>query len=683
LNGKGEMKKFFSPDSVAVFGVSASPSNLGRNIVSNMQRFGFKGIICAVGKDGGEIDGVTIYPSIEGVAMIPDLAVFILPARHIPEALEACGRKGIRHAIIESAGFSEYAEEGQHIEREVLEIARRWGIRVVGPNCLGIINLENGLCLPFVHFDQREVKGGTISLIAQSGGVVVDCKRLLSHENIGFSKLISMGNKLDVNENDFLDYLIADPDTHVIGIHLENVADGARLMELARQTCKPLVVIKANTNPTSDHAARFHTAALAGDDKVVSAALRQAGMHRVQNLTEMMDCFKVFSLPVIRGPRLAVLARSGGQGVMMADAVYRYGFQLAKLSKGFFAHVKQYTRAGVTRMTNPLDMGDIFNVDAYAKIIEKAVSEEGVDGVVYSHTYLDDSEITPTKRLVEVSKELANHYGKPVVSCIIPEKRTWFSIKEEANTFLFQDADVAIRALSCSLRHHRFHHEKPAAAHRAPGRRKTALKAGIMAPDEALILLGTYGIPVAELAVVSDVSEGVQAALRLGYPVALKMADVSVLHKTELGGVLLNIPNECELRKAFRRMKADRYLVQKIAPARIEVIVGAHRDNEFGHVVLFGLGGVFVELLNDTSLRVVPFATREAESMISEIRSAALLRGFRGSGPLDVEALARCVASISKLLVEHPEIVNIDINPILLSPKGEGYIAVDAKIEAS
>jgi len=679
------MEKVFFPESVVVFGVSAAPTNLGRNIVLNLQRFGFKGEIHAVGKDGSDINGVRIYPAIEDVPGVPDLAVFLLPARHVPEALDACGRKGIRRAIIESGGFSEYADQGRDLEKEVLDIAKRWNMRVVGPNCISIVNLENGLVLPFVPLEDREIRKGNISIVAQSGGIALDCMRLLSYENLGASKLISMGNKLDVNENDFFEFLRSDPDTRVIGFYLEDVADGGRLMKLAAATEKPLIVLKANTNPASNNAARFHTAALAGDDDVVTAAFRQAGIHRVQNLTEMMESFKVFSLPVIKGTRLAVLGRSGGQAVLLADAVHRYGFDLAKLSDDFFSHVRQHIRAGVIRMSNPLDMGDIFNIDAYAGIVEKALAEDGVDGVVISHAYVANLEVAPSKRLLEASLSLSRRYGKPVIPCIIPDKHTWFSVKEEADAFLFEDVDTALKALSRSLWHHRFQAGRRAAAPRRPARpgKVTPLPPGFMAPDEAFALLGTWGIPHAGLAVAESADVAVKAARRLRYPVALKTADPGVLHKTEKGGVVLDITGEQELRKAFKAMKARRCLVQKMAPAGTEVIIGARKDNEFGHVVLFGLGGIFVELLKDTAMRVVPLTAKEAESMVLEIKASRLLKGFRGRGALDVKALARCIADISKLLADHPEICNIDINPLILYGKGQGCIAVDAKIEVS
>jgi len=456
-------------------------------------------------------------------------------------------------------------------------------------------------------------------------------------------------------------------------------------MQLARSTEKPLVVLKANTNPVSHHAARFHTAALAGDDEVVTAAFRQAGIHRVQNLSEMMTSFKVFSLPVIRGPRLAVLGRSGGQAVLLADAVHRYGFELAALSDDFYSHVRQHIRAGVIRMSNPLDMGDIFDIDAYAGIVEKALAEDGVDGVVFSHAYVASLEVAPSKRLLEASLSLSHRYGKPVIPCIIPDKHTWFSVREEAGAFLFEDVDMAMKALSRSLWHHRFHSagkaQAPKAARRTRG--KAALAKGFMGPDEAFALLGSYGVPHADAAVVLTADEAARAARRLRYPVALKTADPGVLHKTERGGVALGIRSEAELRKAFKAMKAGRCLIQKMAPEGTEVIIGARRDSEFGHVVLFGLGGIFVELLKDTAMRVAPLTAKEAESMVRDIRSAGVLNGFRGRGPLDVKALGRCIAGVSKLLADHPEIAGIDINPLILYGKAQGCLAVDAKIEVS
>lgn len=676
------MEKIFYPESVAVFGVSTRSTNLGRNIILNLQHFGFRGPIYAVGGDDGDINGVHINRGVEDLSGVPDIAVFLLPARYIPEALEACGCKGIRRALIMSGGFSEFAEQGRKLEEEILAIAKRWEMRVVGPNCVGIFNRESNLVLSFVPFDKGELKKGNISIVSQSGGVALEGLRLLCRETLGFNKIISMGNKIDVNENDFLDFLRNDPNTQVVGFYLENVAHGARLMELAGKTDKPLIVLKANTNPVSHHAARFHTAALAGDDEVVTAAFRQAGIHRVQNLTEMMDAFKVFSLPVLKGPRLAVLGRSGGQAVLLADAVHRYGLELAKLSDDFFSYVKQHIRAGVIRMSNPLDMGDIFSINTYIGIVEKALSEDGVDGVVFSHLHVADQEIAPTKQLLDASLALSHSHGKPVIPCIVPDRRNLFS---RADALLFEDVDMALKALSRSLWHHRFQSGKRKSAPKraARSRKILALKRGFMAPDEAFPLLGSYGVPHAEIAVAGSVDEVVKAARHLRYPVALKTADPDVLHKTESGGVALDIGGEQQLRKAFRIMKAGRCLVQKMAPAGTEVILGARKDHEFGHVILFGLGGIFVELLKDTAMRVLPVTAKEAESMVLEIRAGRLLKGFRGRGPLDVKALAHCIAGLSKLLVDHPEIRTIDINPLILYGKGQGCLAVDAKIEVS
>ena len=384
--------------------------------------------------------------------------------------------------------------------------------------------------------------------------------------------------------------------------------------------------------------------------------------------------------------RQAEVVVSASPGVVrLAVAVHRYGFELAALSDAFFSHVRQHIRAGVIRMSNPLDMGDIFDIDSYAGIVEKALAEEGVDGVVFSHAYVANLEVAPTKRLLEASLELSHRYGKPVIPCIIPDKHTWFTVKEETGTFLFEDVDMAMKALSRSLWHHRFQAGRSArpAKVSSRARRKPVLAKGFMGSDEAFSLLGSYGVPSASASVALSADEAVRAARRLRYPVALKTADPGILHKTEKGGVALGIRSEAELRKVFKAMKAKRCLVQKMAPEGTEVIIGARRDNEFGHVVLFGLGGIFVELLKDTAMRVTPLTAKDAEAMVRDIKAAGLLNGFRGRGPLDVKALGRCIAGVSKLLADHPEIGNIDINPLILYGKGQGCIAVDAKIDVS
>jgi acyl-CoA synthetase (NDP forming) len=351
------MQKLFYPESIMVVGVSNTPTNLGKNIVENLDRFHFKGSVYLVGKQNTNLNGRKIYTRIEEIEQSVDLVVFLIPALFIPEALELCGRKGIHYVVIESGGFSEFDEKNKKLERDLLAIAKKWQIRFVGPNCIGIINLENGLVLPFAPLDKKIIKKGNASLVSQSGGVVNNIIRLFSCENIGLNKLISMGNKLNLDENDYLEFLISDPKTKTIGLYLESISNGRYLIDLAGSTNKPIIVLKSNTNRKSNQIAKFHTSALASDDDIVSSALSQAGIHRVISLREMVNIFKIFNLPLMKGKNLAILSRSGGRAVMAADSAYRYGLKMIPFSEDFLQYVRKRTRAGVIRMTNPLTWG--------------------------------------------------------------------------------------------------------------------------------------------------------------------------------------------------------------------------------------------------------------------------------------------------------------------------------------
>ena len=680
-----KLQKLFYPKSIMVVGVSDTPTNLGRNIVQNLNRFDFKGPVHLVGKEGGTLDGNKIHTRIEEIDASLDLVVFLIPAVFIPEALELCGRKGIRYAVIESGGFSEFSDEKRGLEREILSIAQKWHIRFVGPNCISIINLENGLVLPFVPLDPAKIKAGSLSLVSQSGGIVTNSLKLLSCENIGFNKLISIGNKLNLDENDYLEFLISDPGTKTIGLYLESVSNGRRLMDLAGSTQKPVVVLKSNTNKTSNQIARFHTSALAGDDEVVSSALSQAGIHRVYTLNEMMDSFKIFGLPLVKGPNLAILSRSGGRAVMAADAAHRYGFNMVPFSKNFLNHVRKKVRAGVIKMTNPLDLGDVFDLEFYTEVLERALKEKEVDGVLFSITYNPGAELVATKNLIRSASNLCFLYEKPVVLSLTADPDEWFKMKKTADFPIFTEPDDALKALALSLRHYRskygpdFH---PCSRFEIPTKKGPGIgkQPRIGSPGEVFELLGKYDIPVADYRLVKDYDEGLRAAELIGYPVGVKTADSNVVHKTDVGGVRLNIGNPDELKEAFRAIKGDCFLIQKMVEAGHEVFIGGKYDPEFGPVILFGLGGIFVEALEDVAVRVAPITDKEASEIIEETKGSVLLKGFRGGSVADIEALKGCLVRVSRLLFEHPEIQTLDINPLIVLKEGQGCLVVDGRI---
>jgi len=679
------MHGLFYPERIAVFGVSDSPLNLARNIVTNLDRFGFRGEVFPIGREGESLNGRKIFRSIEEVEPVPDIAVMLVPARFVPEAIESCGRKGVKYVVIQSGGFTEFAEASRDLESRVKEVARKWNIRFVGPNCISIINMENSLILPFVPLYPNETRRGPVSVAAQSGGIMLEMMQGLNFEGIGFNKLISMGNKLDLNENDYLEYLISDQETKVVGLYLENISDGRRLMELAAATDKPIVVLKSNTSPGGSRVAQFHTTALAGDDQVASAGMAQAGIHRAHNLQEMLDDLKILSIAPMRGGRLGILSRSGGHAVLLADAAHRYGFELAAFSEGFFDRIRREVRAGVISMTNPLDMGDIFNIAFYADIVESALQEEGVDGVVISHGAISKNENEATREVFRRAGELSRQYGKPVVAVTAPRREEYFPTRE-LGVPVFPEADLAIRAMSLSRARNMMKERKIARAGRWPALNKSRRgQSRAASPAEAYGFLKSCGLPAARFAVVNGPAEGLKAAEEIGYPVVLKIGDPGVIHKTEAGGVRIGIRTPAALKRALREMSrasgAREFLIQETAPAGTEVILGGRQDREFGPVILFGLGGIFVEVLRDVALRVAPVSAEEAGDMIRGIRGRALLEGFRGSPPCDTDSLAKYIEKLSLLLADHPEISNIDINPLILYGKGGGGIIVDAKME--
>jgi acyl-CoA synthetase (NDP forming) len=682
------MKEFFFPESVAIYGVSAAPGNIGIGIMENLERFSFKGNVFLIGEKGGSVMGKNIAKNIEDIEVIPDLAVFIIPAKGIPNKLEECGKKGVRYAIIESGGFSEFGREKEALEKEILSIARKWGIRILGPNCLGTINLENGLVLPFVPFRRGFMKKGSISLICQSGGILHDVLLLLSCDNLGVNKLISAGNKLMLDENDFLEYLISDPATSTIGLYLEDIRNGRRLTHLAASTGKPIIVLKANESAGSSHIAQFHTASLAGDDVLADALLRQAGAHRVYTIDEMVNTMKIFSLPPIKGQRLAVIARSGGHAVTATDAVYRHGFKLAKLSQEIFNLVGQKKRVDVIRATNPIDLGDIFDIAFHFTILEKTLQEEEVDGVLFIHSYDLESDRDATLAFINKINILAKAQPKPVVFCMLSEKEQWFTMKDTADFPVFSEAEQAMKALARSWDHFRKTKNKKAprlASRQQEMNRKVSLKEKtyFMAPDKTFELLRQYDLPVADFRIAGNFKECREAAHLIGYPVVLKTASSATLHKTEKGRIKLNLTSDVSLKKAFKAMKTETYIVQKMAPHGYELIIGAKRDPAFGQVIIFGMGGIYAELLKDIAVRMLPVNEKTALKMISEIKGSAILKGYRGESTCDLQAVARCIARISRLLADHPEIVNLDINPLIAHEERKGCIIVDAKMEIS
>ncbi len=681
------MDPLFYPKSVAVIGVSDHPGNLARIIVENLFEFQFNGEIFMVGKRELVLFGRKICTSLDALPEGIDVAVILTPAPTVPTLLEGCGRKKIRWAIIETGGFREYSEDGANLERDVLRIARKWGIRIVGPNGIGLVNAENGFVVPFVNMRKEHLRKGKVSVLAQSGGVSVAYLNLLASANVGVAKVVSMGNKLDLNEIDYLNYLVRDPQTEIIGIYLESLDRGRELMDLARSTTKPIILHKANTGEGSRQIAKLHTAALANDDNVVDGALKQADIVRTRDFRSFANAAKILSIPAMRGNNLIVLSRSGGIATVAADSAERYGFTLFPLAENFKARIHSYFRAKVIQPTNPLDLGDLFDFELYTKILDRVLRIRAVDGVLFQHASASQ-ENEPSRRLIQAVKELSFRYRKPVALCYFTEEEEMAYIKRYFDYPIFSEPSEALWALAVSREHHRKQHilrEKPPLLKvdrkkvREILRRAGREKRDPLLP-EALAIVKAYGIPVPSDAIVHRKEDLKKVMRTVRSPVALKAISPEISHKTEAGGVALNISTFQDGEKAYDKMRSlGPVLLQEMIPGGKEVILGAKRDPSFGPVVLFGLGGIYVEILKEASLRVAPINRSEAEEMILELKGSSILKGVRGEPPVDLKALIDNLIRLSQMMVDFPEIEGVDINPVLALKKGA--VAVDARIQ--
>jgi acetyltransferase len=689
--GGCKVDQLFYPKSVVVVGVSERPDNLARKIVENLFEFQFNGEIYFVGKKGGILFGRRICTSMEDLHEGIDVAVILTPAQTVPGILESCGQKGIRWAIIETGGFREYSEEGAQLENEILQIARKWGIRIVGPNGIGLMNVHNGFVVPFVKLRGGPVGKGKVSILAQSGGVLLAYANLLTSANVGLSKIVSMGNKMDLNEIDYLRYLIQDPQTEIIGLYLESLERGKELMDIARSTSKPIILHKANTGESSRHIAKLHTAALANDDRIVEAALRQADIIRTKDFRSFVNAVKILSLPPIKGKNLVIISRSGGIGVVAADSAERHGFRLLPPDKTLQERFHSFFRAKVIQPTNPLDLGDLFNFDLYTNILQQVLKFPVVDGILFMHGATGE-EKEPSRRFIQAVKDLSTQYQKPVALQYNTDEEELAYIKRALDYPIFAEPEDALMALAVSRDHYRklnILKEKPtfSSANRdrvehlfQKARRE---KRDLLLP-EAFEVLQAYGISVADYQVVQGKGDLQKATEKLGKPVALKVVSPEISHKSDVGGVILHLQTTREIEEAYHQIKkitsgdSSGVLIQKMVSSGKEVILGGKRDPSFGPVLLFGLGGIYVEVLQETSLRIAPINRFEAEEMISELKSAAILKGIRGEPPSDRDSLIENLLRLSQLMVDFPEIEGVDINPLIVLEKRA--IAVDARI---
>ena len=447
------MRKFFHPSNMVVFGVAANSRNLAKNIISNSLEMGFKGDIHPVGREPGNVHSRKIITDPLSLPEGIDLAVILVPAGFVAETLEICGQKGIRHAIISTGGFRELDDQDNPAEKDIVHVAKRYGIRFIGPNCIGVICTGSGLCTPFNPMRAGKFKKGSVGLIVQSGGVTTQCAYYFSEEHVGFSKIISMGNKLDLNETDFLKYLIHDEDTEQIHMYLESIEHGRELTSLAKASKKPIVIFKSNVSKTASKVAYSHTAALSNDDRIVDCAMKQAGIVRVEDIHHMTVAAKAHQLPPLRGNRLAVISLSGGFSVILGDACERYGFKCPPLPRKLMDQIEGFRRAGVIRMSNPMDFGDVHDIKALAFTLERCLALDDIDGVVLSFMYEPEmvkmfgGGIGNPEQMLNFAGKMCKEKNKPIALSFFAERQHIEEFKR-LNTFpVFNDPVESVRGL--------------------------------------------------------------------------------------------------------------------------------------------------------------------------------------------------------------------------------------------
>ncbi|MEW6660373.1 MAG: acetate--CoA ligase family protein [Thermodesulfobacteriota bacterium] len=688
------MHRFFYPQSVAVVGVSDNPVNLAQGIVANLLKFGYQGRIFPVGPRGGEIFGLPILPSLEDLPQPVDLAAILTPARVVPQVVEICGRLGITRLVVESAGFSELDEAGRVMEEEIRGLLQRYRLRLVGPNGLGLINLETGLALPFASLTPPPRKG-RIAIISQSGGVGSHLFAWMAKEGLGLSKFLSLGNRLDVAENEVLAYFLEDPGTQAVYLYLEGVADGRELMSLAQRADKPIYLHVPNVGEETAVIAHSHTASLATDERVVDAACRQSGMLPIKRQREFLAAAKLVDQPPVKGRRVVVLSRTGGEAVVTAYACRQWGFALPPLSPGLAELLRQRSRAGVIRPTNPIDLGDIFDFAVYEEIVAALCRDPEVDAILLNYGPLADFELARGREMARRCVEQARAAPKPLAVTILVTLEEEEYFRETLGMPVFHFPEEAVEALAANL--HQVNPVELKAAEAPPlfAREKVAAilprQPGFLSLSQALSLIGALGIAVAPWGVAASPGEAVGLAGQLGFPVCLKLAAASLVHKTEAGAVILDLEEAGAVAGAFAslaRIARDslpagedwQVVVMAQVQGGLELLLGARLDPAFGPVLAFGAGGVGTEVLDDISLRIAPLDPAQAREQIAATRSGRMLAGLRGQPPGDLEALSRALAVLSQFMLAFPQVQEVDLNPVRAFPGRPGLLALDARV---
>jgi acyl-CoA synthetase (NDP forming) len=709
-NRRLDLKPFFEARSVAILGASPNFNKPSGRPLNSLLKAGFTGDVYPVNPKYREIAGLTCYPSIKEIPAPVDLAVVAVPAAAVMPLLYQCAEKGVKGAVVFTSGFSETGEQGRKQELEMAELARQSGMRIMGPNCLGMVNNLNGLWASFsvMEVQKDHYYKHRFSLISQSGFFGAYIHMVAGKQKLCFNHFASIGNQADLNFTDFLEYMVDDPQARIISGYIEGLKEGRRFMVAAREACrkqKPIAVMKVGRTGAGSRAVSSHTGSLAGSDRIYDAAFKQAGIIRAGSLEELLAVLTLLAAgrwP--RGNRVAIISVSGGGAVIMSDECERRGLDVVNFTPE--------TRREMDRVlpffassANPVDLTAqmLTQPDLLLKCLKLVEADPNVDLILVNLHVASELAGVVTQTMIEMYHQAAKPViaiGYPFGSTVEVEemvdnmRRAGIPVITETGNGIWAAAAL-VKWLQQSSRISSGSAEISAGAEQKAALQifRSLPKSRIhLAEYQAAEILRSYGINVPEAVLVRSPAEAAQAANRLGYPVVLKIQSPDILHKTDAGGLAVGLNSRDEVLGAYHNiMKAvghkapkaaiDGILVQKMLSPGREVIIGIKRDEVFGPVIMFGLGGIFVEVLEDVSFRVAPLTRLDAEEMIREIRGYPLLAGTRGKKPADLEALVDILLKISRLAVElEDEIEEMDINPLIVFNEGEGAAAADALI---
>jgi len=697
------MEKIFYPESVAIVGANKVPGTVPHDIIHNILKADFQGIVYPVSPREKFIAGAKAYKYIIDIEDPVDLAIIVFPSSVCDLALEQCGKKGVKSAIIISAGFKEIGEKGREREQKLLEIADKYDMNFIGPNCLGVINTDPKKSLN-ASFARQMPEEGNIGFLSQSGALCTAVLDYAQAKHIGFSKFISFGNKADINEIDLLNYLKDDPKTEVILIYLEEISNGRALMETARniiaETGKPILALKAGRTSEGASAAASHTGSLAGSDEVTSGALKQAGIIRCDNIEEMFNkAIAMAYQPMPKSNRVAIITNAGGPGVLTTDAAISEGLELANFSDQTTAVLKK-SLPRTANIKNPVDVIGDARAERYKVALSQALKDVNVDGAFVILTPQSMTDIEDTAQ--EVAR-VAEQYDKPIYASFMGEAEVseGVDILQRNKIPHYQLPESMCRAFATAYNYttHKQKELDRSELYEDVDKEKAqkildqAKSEGrkVLTEYEADKVLETYRLPLPQRELAKSADEAVEIAEEIGFPVAMKIQSEDITHKFDIKGVVLDINSTDEVKQAYEKImenvksnkpdaKINGILVEEMIPEGEEVILGIHQDSYFGPSIMYGMGGIFVETFKDVSFRVAPLDRETAENMIEETSSAPLLHGARGISERDIDALINALIRLSQLATDCPDIQELDINPMIVLEKGQGCYVADASI---